>query len=893
MPTILSLETSDKHKPTILIFPDKNPLSDILISYYEGDFKIIEVTNKEGDEKKSDYFRISPESSHLIKNLDEVIDYAVIFLGEAGGKQNVIDIVEKLTIDKTKTVFVVGIEQIEVFYDLIIELKNNKSFSFLIQGDIFSIEKNSFSNSNLSKIIQTALTNQSILIIDDNLESIFPIHFKDAVNGINQVLFSKSLQERAYYLFYNHPQTLLSVAHLLKRVEPELELKFSDLKTKTKKEKQKIPRPSLRQIDKNLKSKLLLNFSYLDSYLTGFEKSLQNSDIKNIEPIQETQHNNIFFLSKFTKKILKPNLKYYLKPFFFGLGLYILILIISGSFSLWYLKTTSVSFERGDLLSAGKSAQKASSFLNILEPNVKLISSVWHMAVTDDFDNKFQTINNILEIANRTSASFSKTLEKPDFENLNFLLAELNYAYFEVGKLKITRLTNVLQNIDLSTASRILSAAQVAPDFLDLKHDKNYLVLFQNNNELRPNGGFIGSIADVTTDQKGISNFSIMDVYQPDGQLKAHIEPPYVIRRFLQPHFYLRDSNFYPDFPTSATFSALLYNLETEKKIEGVIAIDFEVVKKIVENLGPIKLSSKTVDSKNLNDFLQETIERDFFPGSSQKKDLLNELYNKILLKLQDNKNVMKIVPSIMELIDTKHILFSFQNTNIESIFISNKLSGSMRDLRESSDEKINDYLSISEANIGVNKANKEINRVLKYEVDVNGQTINSKVIIEISNSNHDLDYKTYLRIFTPLFSKLQSITINGVSQKITPAITDFKKYEAANFKSPSGLEVDELIENGKQSFGFITNVQNEGKQIIELSYKNGLTIPNKQSVFYSLLFIKQPGTDNLPINISFSFSQDFSLQKAQKGELKNNTIAITEEIKKDQQYLISLSKKE
>jgi len=47
--------------------------------------------------------------------------------------------------------------------------------------------------------------------------------------------------------------------------------------------------------------------------------------------------------------------------------------------------------------------------------------------------------------------------------------------------------------------------------------------------ELRPGGGFIGSYAILSVDKGKITNFKIYDVYDADGQLKNHIEPPFAI----------------------------------------------------------------------------------------------------------------------------------------------------------------------------------------------------------------------------------------------------------------------------------------------------------------------------------------------------------------------------
>src|SRR3989344_5241553 len=110
--------------------------------------------------------------------------------------------------------------------------------------------------------------------------------------------------------------------------------------------------------------------------------------------------------------------------------------------------------------------------------------------------------------------------------------------------------------------------------------------------ELRPGGGFIGSYGLLTFSKGKITDFSIHDVYDADGQLKGHIEPPFPIRRYLpQIHWYMRDSNWDVDFAKAASTSAYFLNAETGKTVDGVIGVDLSFVKNLLSVTGPITVS--------------------------------------------------------------------------------------------------------------------------------------------------------------------------------------------------------------------------------------------------------------------------------------------------------------
>ena len=84
------------------------------------------------------------------------------------------------------------------------------------------------------------------------------------------------------------------------------------------------------------------------------------------------------------------------------------------------------------------------------------------------------------------------------------------------------------------------------------KNPKKYVIFFANNMELRPGGGFIGSFGIFEIGNYSIGEIKIYDIYDADGQLTVHLDPPKPIAQYLHvPHWFFRDSNFSPDFFTN------------------------------------------------------------------------------------------------------------------------------------------------------------------------------------------------------------------------------------------------------------------------------------------------------------------------------------------------------
>lgn len=886
MPKAFEVETQEKEQPLILLFGE-NPLIPPLIKAYKKDFKLILVA------KSSDFignsknlYQINPFSSHLVLKLKEEIDYAVLFLEKQDIKINLANFLSKFEQDKTRVVCIIPINSLNGFYDLILDLKKKNNIFFLILGDLFGKDEKNI-HSSVSEIIEKAFETKIIKLSGNELSPIFPISVGDTIKGINQVLFGTS-KSKLYYLFYEHPQTLISAVHLLKRVEPELEIRIEEEKIIEQEQS-----PSHEKVEQQIKTKLQIKPEFLNGNLLGFERSV-NELFEKQEKVKYDEK------TKYKKGLVQKGVETLNQrltvPFITTALAFLLFIVINLSFVLSafiFTRRAVLALENGEynkMLSLGKTAKV---FFDLSQPNVaaleritpKLLNSL-ELNLLDDF------------LKNTKLFTLSLTFDEKDGireERLIHAISSIVSFYFKGEELKAeTKNSTVLTRLVNPKNSKLISLLQVLPEVLGFKKEMKYLVLFQNNGELRPTGGFIGSIGELSLVSGKIKDFKILDVYDLDGLLKAHVEPHYIVRRYLQPHLYLRDSNFSLDFGKTASYSALLYNLETKKQVDGIIAIDYEILRRIIEKIGPLTIReyNKTLNKDNTFEFIQKTIETDFFPGSTQKKDLLTDILNQLTITVQGDKEKLYTVLSLIpDLLEEKHILFAFRSNSIQPIFTVSGFSGSYQDPREKP-ETIYDFLSVNEANIGVNKANVYVKRHVGYDVIISDKEINSKVTLTLTNKgDKPVDYKVYIRVVTPIGSTLSSIKIGGQEQKVVQAVTDYRDYEKKGFKPPVGLEVDNLIEGNHQTFGFITTVPKGEGLLIEVSYRNGVTSNFSNILDYSLLYIKQPGTNDYPLKIRFQYPEDFVPQGVENASFEKEMIVIDKRIKTDKEFKVKLLK--
>lgn len=179
------------------------------------------------------------------------------------------------------------------------------------------------------------------------------------------------------------------------------------------------------------------------------------------------------------------------------------------------------------------------------------------------------------ERARQSLAQARQMREQIQIENLSPRLVE-----------PISLLDRVLPFSDLA-----FEALKVAPDLLGATEPRTYLVIAQNNDELRPTGGFISAIGTLTLDQGNIVSFTFEDTYAVDDFSKPYPDAPPQLLRYMQSEIWLvRDANWSPDFPTTVKHLLDLYAISRPAKVDGVIAVDQLALQGIVAALEPIHI---------------------------------------------------------------------------------------------------------------------------------------------------------------------------------------------------------------------------------------------------------------------------------------------------------------
>ncbi|SKA82296.1 Protein of unknown function [Agreia bicolorata] len=147
--------------------------------------------------------------------------------------------------------------------------------------------------------------------------------------------------------------------------------------------------------------------------------------------------------------------------------------------------------------------------------------------------------------------------------------------------------------LEASSGLTVLNkAAQLMPAMLGADGPRNYLVLFQNNAELRSTGGIPGAMAMVQTDGGSMSLTQQTSASSFPKFPAPVVELPQETRALYGDHTaqYMQDVNFTPNFALSGQIAREMWNRKYGVQVDGVISLDPVALSYLLRATGPVTL---------------------------------------------------------------------------------------------------------------------------------------------------------------------------------------------------------------------------------------------------------------------------------------------------------------
>lgn len=396
---------------------------------------------------------------------------------------------------------------------------------------------------------------------------------------------------------------------------------------------------------------------------------------------------------------------------------------------------------------------------------------------------------------------------------------------------------------------------KLLPELLGAGEDKKYLILLQNDKELRPTGGFLTFYA-VFRVEEGVLNVETSgDIYDLDNSISPHPRAPELIREYLdESQWFIRNSNISPDFRVSMDdFMSMYEESSAPQDIDGIIAVDTHFFVNALNVLGSVEAGGFTFntdidercDCPQAVYILEDQVTRPVGYVRENRKSLLADLMQALMQKALQSSPSQYWGPLFQQALSDaqqKHVIMYLFDDDAQQGLEALNWAGRIRDFE-------GDYLHINDANFGGQKSNMYVTKsvVVDYNVADDGQ-VNKKVHIEYKNPypHSDCDLESGGLCLNATLRNLQRIYVPEGS-----ALKD---------SIGSQVTVDTKEGLGKSYFeGFLT-VSPQGKAEIEYEY----TLPFKldRDSTLPVLIQKQPGLagDMYEIRVNGNKVEEFDL---------------------------------
>lgn len=440
--------------------------------------------------------------------------------------------------------------------------------------------------------------------------------------------------------------------------------------------------------------------------------------------------------------------------------------------------------------------------------------------------------------------------------------------------------------IVISAGEAFLEQRGLLTDVLGGNGPRKYLFLFQNNHELRPTGGFIGSYGLLDMKDGKIRKFFVDGIFNPDGQLKEKIIPPTPLQK-VSVAWSLHDSNWSPDFPTAARKAASLYEKTGGASVDGVIALTPDIIRDLVGIFGPIEMKEYgvTLDKNNFVETVQEEVEVKYDREENQPKKILSDLAPILLDRIfstRDPKKLLSVLEVLTDQLNRRNILLYAKDSEVESNIETLGWSGKL-------EETPLDYLSVINTNINGYKTDAVVKESINHTAQVRSDgSVVDTVRITRRHEGGQTRYEwwnkvnaDYMRVFVPLGSEL--LSVHGQTREVvTPPVdysalgftpdADIAKEEGSIvIDGESGTRIGEDL--GKTTFGNWVYVSPGEQATIEYEYRLPFRVTEADYASYSILFQKQSGSFGSAVQSTIDFPDAYQLEW-QTGEYqRKNTI--------------------
>lgn len=371
---------------------------------------------------------------------------------------------------------------------------------------------------------------------------------------------------------------------------------------------------------------------------------------------------------------------------------------------------------------------------------------------------------------------------------------------------------------------------------------KVYLLVFQNYDEMRATGGFIGTYGVIKIDGGHISDLKVDSIYDLDGHIYDMVAAPGPFQPDIK-KWGIRDANWFADFPTSA--KKLLQFFESgSQTADGVIALTPAMFGDILNLTGPIALPkyNVTITADNFQQVVQYKTSVDYDHATTNPKQMLSDLAPILLDKLSglDKKGMLSLLQIMQDNLNQKQVMLYSKDEKMERRISDLKMAGSILPAD-------GDYLDIVNTNLGGTKTDLSVTQ---------GASLHAKILsdgsvfdtLTITRKNQALQKnRDFLRVLVPQGATLVSAAGLDDNPNFVPSEAEGFSQDPDLAAWDQGTRMGDVFvrsESGKTEFSGWVSLDPATARTITITYMLPFRVSGlfALSASYSLLFQKQDG---------------------------------------------------
>jgi len=422
-------------------------------------------------------------------------------------------------------------------------------------------------------------------------------------------------------------------------------------------------------------------------------------------------------------------------------------------------------------------------------------------------------------------------------------LADLSLDGVSAGLLlNVAELEQYIQQVeDINTL--LLRSPELLTTALGLDEDRNYLVIAQNNDEIRPSGGFIGTYGYFVVRGARVVEYdyrpSTVDSPNPPPDTFAEsFDIPAWWFQYQQPVFAAWDGSWHVDFTETALLAASYYNAGRNPRspVDGVISIDIDGFELLLGALGTVNVPgySTPVTQSNFRDLVYDIRSQG---GENPHKEFLAAMYRAIFSDWQtsDQQQAQAVLGAVLEALRTKHMMIAFVDEDLNALV--DLLGWSGRQMQPGGD-----YLMMADANLG-NKSDRSVLRDMTYDAVIQPDgSVESRLSLsyEYFASVASEDPAVDPRYHGPIdYRTLTQVHIAPGSQLI---------------ESSGTSRVREIIEEGRTFLVTQFQVSYDSAERLQFNYRTPPVVESfGEFQRYQLRIQKQAGSQAQPVDVQIA----------------------------------------